>query len=305
MLPESSEPGRIFRPIGPAAPSTSADSVFVAVPPLKPSEFADICRFARERFGLDLKSGKEELVSARLAKKVREGRFRSFQQYFDSVRCDATGQAVIGFIDALTTNHTSFLREPAHFEFLKASVLGEFERIRPIRIWSAACSTGEEPYSIACSMLAERKAGPGSFRLVATDISSRVLDTARRGSYRATTLAGVPKEWLAQYFTQQGGTSEACFQIRAEVAKHIEFQRMNLIEPTSKVGMFHVIFCRNVMIYFDKPTQQRLVRQLAEQLAPGGYLFVGHSESLAGVDHGLKYVRPAMYRKAGTPEDRR
>jgi chemotaxis protein methyltransferase CheR len=280
----------------PGRGAAAAEGLAGAPPALQPSEFAEICRFAHERFGLDLKSGKEELVSARLSKKLRQHGFRSFRQYFDFVRADASGEAMTGFIDALTTNHTSFLREPVHFDFLRQTVLGTFGRARPLRIWSAACSTGEEPYSIVCSVLARSEAGAVS--VLATDISARVLEIARRGVYPASSLAAMPRDWLSRFFQRGRGASEGLYRIKAEVAAQVEFRRLNLIESTARAGAFHVIFCRNVMIYFDKPTQQRLVRQLGEQLVPGGYLFVGHSESLAGVDHALTYVRPAIYRRA-------
>ena len=275
---------------------TAQDSLGGNLPRLKPAEFVAISQFARERFGLDLKRGKEELVSARLAKRLRQGRFRTFSEYFDFVRSDPTGDALIGLIDALTTNHTSFLREPQHFEFLKTKVFATWRR-GPLRIWSAASSTGEEPYSIVCAAAVDYPSTLESLRVLATDISTRVLASARTGVYSKAALASAPPQWVSRCFLRGRGASEGFYRVRPELARLVEFQRLNLIEPIPFDERFDVIFCRNVMIYFDKSTQQSLVRSLAARLVPGGFLFVGHSESLTGVAHDLTYVRPAIYRK--------
>ena len=278
-------------------PDTATDTDIV----LKEREFREISRLAHERFGLDLKPGKEALVASRLGKKLRQRGFGSFSDYYQHVLSDGSGEALVELIDALTTNHTSFLRERAHFEFLSRAVVEEFAGSLPLEIWSAACSSGEEPYSIAmCVMdaLARARSTNRGLRIFATDISTRVLDMARRGVYPAERFREMPDAWRRAYLLKGVGSSEGSFKVKPELARLVEFERINLIEPFRGSRLFQVIFCRNVMMYFDKATQQDIVQRLSARLEPGGYLFVGHSESLTGVRHELEYVCPAIYRKA-------
>jgi chemotaxis protein methyltransferase CheR len=269
------------------------------LPPLRAAEFEEIRTFAKQRFGLDLRHGKEDLVSARLARAVRQGRFRSYREYLDSVQTDKSGDALTALINALTTNHTSFYREPLHFEFLAGTLLPHMRPASGLRIWSAACSTGEEPYSIACSVAQAWNRQVSGLRILATDISTRVLDAARAATYSKSSLAAAPLPWVSNFFSR-AGAPEGMLRVQPDIAAAVRFQRLNLVEPLPFTERFHVIFCRNVMIYFDKPTQEMLVRRLAERLEPEGHLFVGHSESLAGVNHPLTYVRPAVYRRDRT-----
>jgi len=260
-------------------------------------EFREIRDLAHRRFGLDLKQGKEALVAARLGKKLRKLGFETFAQYHHYILTDSTGDALIELIDALTTNHTSFLRERAHFELLARAANEEFGGVSVLRVWSAACSSGEEPYSIAmCLAQALGKSPARDFRILATDISTQVLDTARRGVYPVGRFSDVPDTLRRAYLLRGRGEAEGFYKVKPELGKRIEFDRFNLIEPFSQRGLFHVIFCRNVMMYFDKPTQQDIVQRLSACLERGGYLFVGHAESLTGVEHALQYVRPATYR---------
>jgi chemotaxis protein methyltransferase CheR len=267
---------------------------------LKTSEFRQISQLAHERFGLDLKGGKEALVAARLGKYLRKGGFKSFDEYYRSVLADKTGEALVGLIDSLTTNHTSFLREKAHFEFLGRAAVEEFREIESIQIWSAACASGEEPYSIAMC-LSDTLAGAGGkrrdFRILATDISTRVLGIAKRGVYEAERFKDLPDRWRKAYLLRGDGECKGFFKLKPDVASRISFERLNLIQPFPHRRLFNVIFCRNVMMYFDKATQQDIVQRLSACLEPGGYLFVGHSESLTGVEHDLQYVRPSTFRK--------
>lgn len=267
---------------------------------LKTSEFRLISQLAHERFGLDLKGGKEALVTARLGKWLRKGGFKSFDEYYRHVLADTTGDALIGLIDSLTTNHTSFLREKAHFEFLNRAAVEEFREIRSIEIWSAACSSGEEPYTLAMSLsdtLARAGEKRRDFRILATDISTRVLGIAKRGVYEGERFRDLPDHWRKAYLLRGDGECKGLFKFKPEIVSRISFERLNLIQPFPHRRLFNVIFCRNVMMYFDKGTQQDIVNRLSACLEPGGYLFVGHSESLTGVEHDLKYVRPATYRK--------
>jgi chemotaxis protein methyltransferase CheR len=265
---------------------------------LTAAEFRQISDLAYQRFGLDLKRGKEALVAARLAKKLRQLGFQTFAEYHGYVLADPTGDALVDLIDALTTNHTSFLRERAHFEFLARAANEEFRAVSGLRLWSAACSSGEEPYSIAMCLAEALHAAESrirDFRIRATDISTRVLALAQRGVYPASRFDEVPDAWRRAYLLRGQRESKGFYKIKPELASHIEFDRLNLIEPFPERGRFHVIFCRNVMMYFDKPTQQDIVQRLSECLERDGYLFVGHSESLTGIEHSLDYVRPATY----------
>ena len=267
------------------------------VPVLKAPEFARICELAYHRFGLRLHEGREKLVSARLAKLLRTGGFRSFSAYCDYVIADRSGAALVAMIDCLTTNHTSFLREPEHFRVLSERILREYCDRGTLRIWSAACSTGEEPYSIAFTLLhaLERSRGPRT-EILATDISTRALEFAQRAVYTKERLNGLPPDMRARYLVQAREERDS-WRVRPEVVSMVRFERRNLMEAIPPGALFPVIFCRNVMIYFDRQTRVDLVRRLRDCLEPGGYLLVGHAESLIGADHGLTYVQPAVYRR--------
>jgi chemotaxis protein methyltransferase CheR len=269
-------------------------------PALTQADFRKISELAYQRFGLNLPPGKEGLVATRLGKKIRQGGFSTFAEYHRHVLADSTGEALIGLIDALTTNFTSFLRERAHFDLLTHAATTEFRDEPSFRVWSAACSSGEEPYSIVMSLLDAAQSTPcrwsSDLRVLATDISTRVLDKARAGIYEANRFESIPDPWRRGFLLKGTGNYEGSFKIKPSVAAHVQFARLNLIEPLP-AGCFHFVFCRNVMIYFDKPTQQDIVRRLAEHIEPGGYFFVGHSETLNSIDHPLQYVRPAVYRK--------
>jgi chemotaxis protein methyltransferase CheR len=263
-------------------------------------EFSKFSALAREKFGLELRQGKEELVSTRLRKKMREVGIGSFREYYDFVLADRTGDALIAMIDALATNHTSFLRERAHFDFLRTQLLPEIAGRAQFTIWSAACSTGEEPYTIAFTLL--DALGPRAAqraRILATDISTKALNAAAQGVFANERLEGLPMEWRRKFLLRGERKWEGFFRVRPEVSAMISFRRLNLIEPLPQMGPMALVFCRNVMIYFDRGTQEGLVNRITEKLDPGGYLFVGHSESLSGIQHELEYVSPAIYRKRG------
>jgi len=269
-----------------------------AVPTLKDHEFEKISRLAYEHCGLDLRCGKQGLVAARLGKKLRELGLKSFQHYYDYVKADRSGAALAGMVDYLTTNHTSFFREPRHFDYLSKTIFPALRTRSLIHIWSAACSSGEEPYSIAMSLLEESpREAAAKVRIKATDISTRVLEKATRGVYEADRCAGIPVPMLQRYLVQADRPNALRF--KSEVRAMIEFGHLNLMASLPTGYCCSVIFCRNIMIYFDKPTQQNLVRRLSQHLEDGGYLFIGHSESLNSIAHSLEYISPAIYRKPG------
>jgi chemotaxis protein methyltransferase CheR len=263
-------------------------------------QFDRIRRLAYDKFGCDLRPGKEQLVTARLERAIRARNLASFEDYYRLVLEDSTGQELSGMIDALTTNYTSFFRERRHFDFLREVILPGLRGRDRIRVWSAACSTGEESYSIAFSLL--EHAGwlaPDRIRILATDISTRVLRSASRGVYPGSRLADVPAPTMRRFLLRS--RFRDLYRVKPEVRRLVSFRRLNLIEPLPEFASFPVIFCRNVLIYFDKATREKVVRSLSDRLEPGGWLLVGHAESLTGVRHGLAYVQPAVYRKA-SPE---
>ncbi len=261
-------------------------------------EFEQVCRTMYDSFGIDLE-GKEVLVAARLGKKLRELQLPSFESYLEMVRKDASGESLTAMVDVLTTNHTSFFREPKHFDYLRSTILPSLKPTETIRIWSAACSSGEEPYSIAFTLCEALGAGAETrASILATDISTRVLEIAKRGVYEADRFSTMTHDRMRRHLLKGSGNSSGLYMVRKEIRSMVSFHRLNLMEDFTQMEKFQVIFCRNVMIYFDRKTQEALVRRLTDQLEPGGYLLIGHAESLNGVEHDLKYVCPATYRKS-------
>jgi len=202
-------------------------------------------------------------------------------------------------IDALTTNKTSFFRENQHFDFMRTRVIPELRARRPkARIWSAGCSSGEEPYTIAMILHEEwPQISQADVRILATDISARILAKARSAEYEKEYLKDVPSEYLSKYFTPLGTAPAHTYGIQEKIKRMIRFAQLNLMDTWPMKGPFDIIFCRNVMIYFDSATQGRLVRRFYDLLVPGGHLLVGHSESLVANSCGFKYVQPATYVK--------
>jgi chemotaxis protein methyltransferase CheR len=266
---------------------------------LSASDFEQFRALAHKHFGLDLPDGKQQLVAARLGKKMKALNLGSFHAYYQHVVEDRTGEALTAMVDALTTNHTSFFRESAHFDFLRKSVAPYFQSRSVLSLWSAACSSGEEPYSLAFSLFDEL--GAEQFckvRILATDISTRVLQIAQTAVYTAERFQGLSQEQLRRYVLKGEGKHQNTFLVKRQFRNAIDFRLFNLMDDLSAFGPFSAIFCRNVMIYFDRATQQNLVNRLAARLEPGGHLFIGHAESLGGIDQPLEYVQPAIYRKS-------
>jgi chemotaxis protein methyltransferase CheR len=266
---------------------------------LSDREMDRIVRLVYERSGITLHQGKRALVVARLHKMLKSGGFRSFSDYVRHVETDRTGQQLSVLIDAISTNHTSFFREDEHFRYLASLVAPPLAAAdRPVRVWCAACSTGQEPVSIAATLMdALPAAQHGRIRVLASDISTRALKTAGAGVYPLRVADGLPQPVLKSYFERGLGADEGKVRVRAHVRRVIEYRRLNLIEIDSLNEAFDVVFCRNVMIYFDKAVQQRVVSMIERHMAPGGYLFIAHSESLNGLSHELKWMAPAVYQR--------
>jgi chemotaxis protein methyltransferase CheR len=265
---------------------------------LSPEQFERISRRVYEVCGIELPPGKEGLVKSRLVKRLRRLGLDGFEKYLALVEGDRTGRELAEMVDLLTTNKTSFFRESEHFDFLRSEVFPRLKAGRPLRVWSAGCSFGKEPYTIAMLMredvpdLDRRDA-----RVLATDISARALAVARAGLYEAEIEAEIPAPLLKKHFARVGQSPAPAYRVNDDVRRLVSFARLNLMDEWPMKGPFDAIFCRNVMIYFDKETQTRLANRFHSLLAPGGHLFVGHSESLSKTATPFRYVQPALYVK--------
>jgi chemotaxis protein methyltransferase CheR len=273
------------------------------------SELSDIDfrRFSAlvyKKCGIHLRKGKKELVRARLGKRLREIGFEDFKAYYRFLSQDESGNELVKMLDAISTNLTNFFREERHFDFLENDIFPNYlaDRVAGGRrrrlFWSAGCSSGEEPYSLAMCLLEYFGGGAGhKIKVLATDISTKVLAQARSGVYRAARLEKVPNAMLRKYFHRGYGKQEGYFRVKPLLKEVVQFRRVNLIEPFTFKRPFDLILCRNVMIYFDRSTQAALVNKFYDVLTDGGYMFVGHSETLAGVDHPFTQIKPSIYRK--------
>ncbi len=264
-------------------------------------EFRRISDMVYDHCRINLHDGKKDLVRARLAKRLRMGNFASVSEYLDFLKSDESGREFTALIDSLSTNLTSFFRESVHFDYLRERILPELRTNRQhrdsLRAWSAGCSTGEEAYSLAMTLLDDLGDG-WDIRLLATDISTRVLAAARRGIYPAARVDSVPPLLRQKYFRPIREAGSKMYEVTPELRRVVHFRYLNLMDQWPFRGPFDFIFCRNVMIYFDKPTQQDLVERFHQLLRPGGLLFTGHSESLTGITHRFRYVQPSVYAKA-------
>lgn len=263
-------------------------------------EFWQLSKYIKANYGISLKEEKRALVIGRLHNVLMQNNFKSFSEYFDYVVSDRTGNAVTTLVNKITTNHTFFMREADHFRFFKDAVLPYLAgkaKDRDLRIWSAGCSSGEEPYTLA--MIISDYFGPDKkwwdTKILATDISSKVLEAAKQGRYDNEELANIPVHWKNTYFKKYD--IQRCA-IADKIKNEVIFRKFNLMDEIFPFKRkFNVIFCRNVMIYFDSPTKHKLVNKFYDFMEPGGYLFIGHSESLNRDETKYRYLMPAVYRK--------
>jgi chemotaxis protein methyltransferase CheR len=271
---------------------------------LADGDYQFLCRLVYERSRINLGPDKRVFLTSRLSRRLQDLQLDAYGEYCALLRSPAGAEELQVLIDCISTNHTHFFRERQHFDFLRDKFIPAWRADPParggtLRVWSAAGSTGEEPYSLAIH-LAEHLSPPekGAWRIDASDISTRVLATARQGVYDLERLKGVSAEQLRRHFQKGDGEWDGHFRVKAALRSQMQFHHLNLLEPPYPfLQPFHLVVCRNVMIYFDRPTQEALVAHLAERLVPGGHLFVGHSESLSGIRHPLKLVQPAVYLK--------
>lgn len=271
---------------------------------MKGKEFEFIRSLVYENSRINLGPDKHELVNARLSKRLRAVKLPSIDRYCELLRSPAGKEELSHLIDAISTNHTFFFRENAHFDFLRDMIVPEMlsrrveERWSRFSVWSAACSSGEEPYSLAMTLDESLGGSHWPWHIEATDISHRILAKATAGIYRDEVVGKLSKAQINRFFQRGFGPQEGNFRVKTELRNAVTYRQLNLLEGEPPFTQpFQVIFCRNVMIYFDRPTQEELVNKLARRLVPGGYLCVGHSESLTGIKHGLQAVRPAVYRR--------
>jgi chemotaxis protein methyltransferase CheR len=275
---------------------------FPSEPPLTPEAYDFLAQLIYERSRIRLGADKHALMAGRLGQRLRTLGIADYDEYCRLLQSPDGEGEIDSLIDLISTNHTEFFREPAHFEILARQVLPAAAAAQTIgqqtyRVWCAAASSGEEVYSLAIVLAEFARARPScAWQIDASDISRRMLDRCRRGIYAADRVELPSADLLPRYFQRGHGEREGYYRVKAELRRAVAVHHINLFQPQYPLPKGHdVIFCRNVMIYFDGPSREQLVQRLTEQLAPGGYLFVGHSESLIGLRHALKTVWPSVY----------
>ena len=270
---------------------------------LSPAQFRRLADFINQHLGIKMTEVKVPMLQGRLMRRLRALGIPSIEAYEDYLYSQETGEELEAFFNAVTTNKTDFFREPRHFEFLIEKVVPEWQSAQrtPGRflVWCAGCSTGEEPYTQAMVLSRHKRSDPTfDYAILATDISTRVLGIARKAIYEEARIEPIPEEIRRTSLLRSRGSGEPRFRIASELRERVHFHRLNFMDETYPVAdSFDAIFIRNVMIYFDRPTQEAVVNRLCRHLRPGGYLFVGHSESLNGQAVPLRLVGPAVYRK--------
>ena len=262
-------------------------------------EFRQLADYIKVNFGIYLKEEKQTLLTGRLWSILQQNNFNSFSEYYHYVVSDKTGKAAISLVDKITTNYTYFMRETEHFNYFRDTVLPSLEarvKDRDLRIWSAGCSSGEEPYTLAF-LMEEYFANKSHWdkQILATDISVSALTTAMNGIYEEKQVEPLPPLWRVNYFDKRPRDQ---YEVKGRLKKEVVFRKLNLITDRFVFKKpFHVIFCRNVMIYFDNKDKLDLIQRFYDVMAPGGYLFIGHSEAIGRGESKYSYVMPAVYQK--------
>jgi chemotaxis protein methyltransferase CheR len=266
---------------------------------LTDKEFEQFQSLIYQQVGIKLDPPKKTLLVSRLSKRLRELALTSFQAYYDCVSREGGEEELTKMLDLISTNKTDFYREGIHFDFLRDKVLPEIRETKTLRVWSSASSSGEEPYTIAMTLCdALPDINRWDIKILASDISTRVLAKAASGMYEEERVSHLPKDVVLRHFLCGKGPQAGKYKIRPNVAKLVSFRRINLMDSTFPIRLsLDVIFCRNVMIYFDRSTQTQLMKKFFHYLRPGGYLFIGHSESLQWIEHQFTYLRPTIYQK--------
>lgn len=280
----------------------SGPGTLLESPPLSDREFAGFQRLLYREAGIWLSPAKKALVVGRLSRRLRELKSPSFGAYLRQVEADGTER--VRLLDALCTHETHFFREPRHFDFLARELLPRWRaqgdtgrgEARRVRVWSAGCSTGEEPFSLAMVLRHHLPVSEGwEIDILATDLSTRILEQARQARFPVDKAQEIPTPYLRAYMLRGVGAQEAWMKAGAELRELVRFQRVNLNDGLGVVGRFDLVFCRNVLIYFDQASRARAVERLLGHLSPSGLLFLGHSESLVGLGARLRPVIPTVY----------
>ena len=259
------------------------------------NEFGLFQRFIYEAAGITLSSAKKALVCGRLAKRLQACNLRSYSEYFKLLASGQNGAEVQTAVDLLTTNETYFFREPKHFELLREAALAARNKAQPFRVWSAASSTGEEAYSIA--MVLADTLGDAAWEVTGSDISTRVLQRARQAHYPMERCRQIPQTYLKRFCLRGIDEQQGTLLVERALRSRVQFMQVNLNTTLPRLAAFDVIFLRNVMIYFNGETKRQVVARILEQLKPGGFFFIGHSESLNDITSALIQVAPSIYRK--------
>jgi len=263
-------------------------------PDISSAEFAQFQKLIYKIAGISLADTKKVLLVGRLGRRLKHFGLSSFGEYYRLVASGDAADELQTMVDLLTTNETYFFREEAHFEFLAKNIVAAHPPGSPFNVWSAASSTGEEIYTIAF-VLADALGLDAPWTVTGSDISTAVLATAERGLYWLDRTRGLPQGYLRKYCLKGVRSQEGSFIVAPEIKRHTRFLQVNLNRTLPALGKFHVIFLRNVMIYFDADTKRQVVARLVEQLHPGGYFIVGHSESLNGLTDRLRTLKPTIY----------
>jgi len=267
--------------------------------------FVRLTSYITREYGIKLPEAKKSMLESRLNKKVKSFGMTSYRQFLDFIFSDeGKHEELFNVIDLITTNKTDFYREPAHFQYLLDSFLPDYLRrygYRNLTVWSAGCSTGEEPYTLMMVLEEfKKKHPPFIYSLMASDVSTRVIQTAHQGIYHKDRIAGIPLELKRSYFLR-GNKNENLVRVKPEFRKKIIYRRINLMDNSYRINIdktaLDIIFCRNVLIYFDKSTQEKVIKKFMTCLRPGGLLFLGHSESLMGMNMPMKQLKPTIYQQ--------
>ena len=272
---------------------------------MRDCEFVRLSEYIHTNFGIRMPDSKKTMLEARLQKRLRYLGMTSFEEYCRYVFSDeGIRSELVQMIDVVTTNKTDFFREPGHFDYLTSEAVPELMRSRgvgvrtPLRVWSAGCSTGEEPYTLAMILSEFARSEPILFSIFATDISTRVLEKARGAIYEADKVAPIPEVLKKRYLMRSKDPGREVVRIVPELRNLVSFERLNFMDEDFDIReRFDIIFCRNVIIYFDRQTQEKLLNKFSRHLVKGGYVFMGHSETLNGLDVPLTMVHPTVYRK--------
>jgi chemotaxis protein methyltransferase CheR len=262
-------------------------------------EYQRLCSLIYAESGIALGEQKAALVVGRLSKRLRDLGLGTFTEYYEKVTEDRTREEFTRMLDLISTNKTDFFREPRHFDFLREHILPDCARAKCMRIWSSACSTGEEPYTIAMTLYdSVQNPAEWDFKILASDLSTRVLAKAAAGTYDEERVHTLPPDAIKRHFLKGRADRAGLVKVKSHLTDMVQFRRVNLMDERFPIrAPLDVVFCRNVMIYFDHPTQETLVNKFHSYLKPGGYLFIGHSESLQWAKHAFKLIAPTIYRK--------